>query len=285
MKRRALLVAGGAFAGTFLGERPGGRAAQAVVQWPMFEWEKQRGFFPPGVGVMVPPPLAVYGDGEAYADAAAHQYLPAGEAEALRTHAVQVLGKRADLRRRPGFEPSEDAPSERVRVRTADGHYLTAHLDGWGDGDPQHAFPAALHELYDHVQVLRRRVRADGTPWAADALLLVAVHLDAEPDDAEPDDAEPDDAEPDDAEPDDAEPDDGEPDDGEPDDPEPWPASVPVPDVRHDRPYRETKLTGAKARRVRRDLPRSDEGAWRSYRTPAGAFIAVAWRYSLPHEW
>ncbi|GAA1525378.1 hypothetical protein GCM10009827_047610 [Dactylosporangium maewongense] len=254
MKRRALLVAGGAFAGSVLGGK-GGRTAQAkqaVVQWPMFEWEKQRGFFPPGVGVLVPPPLAVYGDGEAYADAAAHQYLPAGEAEALRTHAVQVLGKRADLRRRPGFEPPKDAPSERVRVRTADGHYLTAHLDGWGDGDPRHAFPVALHELYDHVQVLRRRVRADGTPWAADALLLVAVHLDAEPDG-----------------------------------PEPWPASVPVPDVRHDRPYRETKLAGAKARKVRRDLPRSDEdeGVWPSYRTPAGAFIAANWRYSLPHEW
>ncbi|MFF5231727.1 hypothetical protein [Dactylosporangium sp. NPDC000521] len=248
MRRRTVLAAGGALAGSLLSGKA--QARPAVVQWPMFEWEKQRGLFPPGIGVMVPPPLAVYGDGEAYADAASHQYLPAEEAKALQTHAVQVLGERANLRRRPDADRPGDTPSDRLRVRTADGHYLTAHLDGWGDGDPGHEFPAALHELYDHVQVLRRRVRADGKPWAADALLLVAVYLDAEPGEREP-----------------------------------WPTSVPAPGVRPDRRYCETKLTGAKARKVRRDLPRSDEHVWPSYRTPAGSFVAANWRFNLPHEW
>ena len=287
MRRRAVLAAGGALAGSLLGGKA--QARQAVVQWPMFEWEKQRGLFPPGVGVMVPPPLAVYGDGEAYADAASHQYLPAEEAKALQTHAAQVLGERANLRRRSAADRPRDAPSDRVRVRTADGRYLTAHLDGWGDDDPGHEFPAALHELYDHVQVLRRRVRADGDPWAADALLLVAVYLGADPGEPGPSPA--------------SVPVPGGPGSWPvsvpvpggpgpkpvsvpvPGGPGPWPASVPVPGVRPDRRYCETKLAGAKARKVRRDLPRSDGHGWPSYRTPAGTLIAADWRYSLPHEW
>jgi hypothetical protein len=242
-----LLVAGGLLAGSVFG---GGATAHAAVQWPMFEWEKQRGFFSPGVGVMVPPLLAVYGDGEAYADAAAREHLPAGDAEALRRHAVRVLRSRADVRRLPAHDPPKDAPWDRVRVRTTDGDYLTAHLDGWGDGDEFQDFPAALHELYEHVEVLRERVREDGAPWQVNAVLLVAVHLDFVPREYEA-----------------------------------WPSSVPLPAVGADRYYRETRLAGAKARRVRRDLPRSGARVWPFYRTPAGAFIAANWRYSLPHEW
>lgn len=58
-----------------------------------------------------------------------------------------------------------------------------------------------------------------------------------------------------------------------------------MPKVGADRRYLETKYAGAKARRVRRGLPRSGEHVWPFYRTPAGAFIAANWRYSLPHEW
>ncbi len=246
MDRRSVLVAGGAFVGALLG----GGAAHAAVQWPMFEWEVPGGFHPPGVGVMVPPLLAVYGDGEAYADAVAHQYLTGQQARSLQDHAVRVLRNRANTRRLPGREAPQDAPSDRVRVRTTDGRYLTAHLDGWGDGDERHDFPKALHELYDHVQDVRRAVRKDGKPWRPDALLLVAVHLDFEPDEYEP-----------------------------------WPRALPVPKVHADRPYQETKLAGAKARRVRRHLPWSGDDTWPFYRTPAGAFIAVTWRFNLPHEW
>lgn len=241
-----MLVAGGVLAGSLLS----GRAAQAVVQWPMFEWEVPGGFFPPGVGVMVPPLLAVYGNGEAYADATAHEFLAPDEATSLQAHAVEVLRKRSGTRRLPGHDGPQDAPTDRVRVRTTDGHYLTAHLDGWGDGDEDRSFPQALHDLYDHVERIRKEVRAHGRPWRVDALLLVAVQLDAEPGEYAP-----------------------------------WPASVPLPDVNADRRYREQRLSGAKARRVRRDLPRSGDGGWPCYRTPAGAFIAANWRYSLPHEW
>jgi hypothetical protein len=246
MDRRSLLVAGGVLAGSLLG----GGVAHAAVQWPMFEWERQGGFFSPGVGVMVPPLLAVYGDGEAYADAIAHQYLPGAQARSLQDHAVRVLRDRVNTRRLPDRDPPKDAPSDRVRVRATDGHYLTAHLDGWGDGDEWHDFPLALHALYDHVQTIRAAVRRDGEPWRLDAVLLVAVHLDFEPDEYAP-----------------------------------WPGGVPVPKVGAGRLYLETKLSGAKARRVRRVLPRSGEHVWPFYRTPAGAFIAANWRYSLPHEW
>lgn len=163
---------------------------------------------------------------------------------------MRVLRDRVNTRRLPDRDPPQDAPSDRVRVRTTEGRYLTAHLDGWGDGDEWGDFPRALYELYDHVQTLRRAVRADGEPWRPDALLLVAVHLDFEPDEYEP-----------------------------------WPGGVPVPKVGADRLYLETKCAGAKARRVRRNLPRSGEHVWPFYRTPAGAFIAANWRYSLPHEW
>ncbi|GAA3196294.1 hypothetical protein GCM10010532_014190 [Dactylosporangium siamense] len=240
------MLAGGVFAGSLLG----GGVAHAAVQWPMFEWEKRGGFFSPGVGVMEPPLLAVYGDGEAYADAVAHRYLSGPQARDLQDHAVTVLRNRANVRRLPDRDPPRDAPSDRVRVRTTDGHYLTAHLDGWGHGDEWGDFPRALHELYDHLQTLRRAVRADGEPWRPDALLLVAVHLDVEPDECGP-----------------------------------WPGGVPVPKVGADRRYLETKYAGAKARRVRRGLPRSGEPGWPCYRTPAGAFVAANWRYSLPHEW
>ncbi len=121
MDRRSVLVAGGAFVGALLG----GGAAHAAVQWPMFEWEVPGGFHPPGVGVMVPPLLAVYGDGEAYADAVAHQYLTGQQARSLQDHAVRVLRNRANTRRLPGREAPQDAPSDRVRGRTTDGRNLT----------------------------------------------------------------------------------------------------------------------------------------------------------------
>ncbi|MBM2618450.1 hypothetical protein JIG36_23100 [Actinoplanes sp. LDG1-06] len=182
MDRRAFLVAGGAAAVVGLT----GVAARAAVRWPIFEWARPTGFFFPGELVQTPPPLAVYDDGTAYADATASFPLRARQAESLRAHTVAVLRNPRHTERDRSKPPGRDQPEDRLRVRDDDGTYLTAELDDWGDGDPAHAYPDALHELAAHVQELRRHVLRGGEPWRPNAVLLAAVRLDFAPDDAVP---------------------------------------------------------------------------------------------------
>ena len=177
MKRRTLLTAGGAAAALIA--LPS--AARATVRGPLFEWAQPGGFFAPGAGVLVAPPLAAYDDRTAYADAAASLRLSAGRVEALRELAIRVLRYRI-----PGGAVPGDRPVDFVRVRTEAGDYRTARLDGWGDGDPDRRFPAVLHELWDEVQRLRGRVARAGEPWRPAAVLIAAVRLDHTPADVRP---------------------------------------------------------------------------------------------------
>jgi hypothetical protein len=243
MDRRTLLVAGGAAAVVGLTGAP----ARAAALVPIFEWARPGGFFFPGEGVLDPPALAVYHDLTGFADAAASLPLRARQVESLRAHAVDVLSDPRNTRRDPD-QPARDRPQDLLRVRREDGTYLTAELDAWGDGDPDHAFPDELHELADDVQDVRRAILRGGEPWRPRAVLLAAVRLDDEPDD-----------------------------------PQPWPAAVPRPGTSH--LYSERRLRGARATAVRRDLPVAAAGeVWPAYRLSPGDHVAATWRHLLPHE-
>ena len=150
--------------------------------WPLFEWQQPGGFFNPGEGIFQSPPLAVYGDNTAYADAATQLALPPVWVSTLHDHALEILSTPADLRRDPDKPPPADRPYDQVRARTPAGDYLTARVDGWQDGDPQHAYPPQLRELYQHMQAVRRHVRHAGRPWRPAGVLLAVVALDYRPD-------------------------------------------------------------------------------------------------------
>jgi hypothetical protein len=150
--------------------------------WPLFEWEQPGGFFNPGEGVMQPPQLAVYADGTAYADAAARLPLPPVWVTTLHDQALGVLTTPAELVRDPDKPPPGDRPFDQVRVRTPSGGYLRARLEGWQDGDPQHAYPPPVRELYQQVEAIRRHVLHAGTPWRPSGVMLGVVSIDYRPD-------------------------------------------------------------------------------------------------------
>jgi hypothetical protein len=153
-----------------------------LPNWPLFEWEQPGGFFDPGQGVMRPPRLAVYGDGTAYADVAARLVLPPVWVTTLHEQALGVLTTPAGLVRDPDKPPPADGPYDQVRVRAPAGEFLTARLGGWQGGDPQHAFPARLRELYQQVEAVRRHVVNTGEPWRTEGVLLGVVAIDYVPD-------------------------------------------------------------------------------------------------------
>jgi hypothetical protein len=168
MDRRKLLTAGGAAAALALLPSP----ARAAVRLPLFEWERPGGLVAPGVGVLTPPPLAVYDDRTAFADATAGLRLSADRVEALRELAIQVLRYRT-----PDNPAAAGRPVDLIRVRTEAGDYRAARLDDW----PHGSFPPPLRELWDEVQRLRRRVLRGGERWRPPAVLLAAVRLDSIP--------------------------------------------------------------------------------------------------------
>ncbi|GAB2578053.1 hypothetical protein Aab01nite_10420 [Paractinoplanes abujensis] len=172
---RAGSAAGADLSGAAAGAAGSEATAQAAARWPIFEWARPTGFFFPGGLVLPPPPLAVYEDGTAYADATASLPLHHRAAESLRAHAVAVLRSRrfpALPPPGPGFVTRPD----RLRVRDDDGTVLAAELTG---RDP------AVRELAAHVQELRRTVLG-GEPWRPNAVLLAAARLDVEPVGARP---------------------------------------------------------------------------------------------------
>ncbi|WP_253236484.1 hypothetical protein [Paractinoplanes aksuensis] len=171
-----MLVAGGAIAVAGLTGAP----ARAAARRPIFEWARPGGFFFPGEGVLIPPPLAIYDDRTAYADASASLPLRPRQAESLRAHAAEVLGDPRNYARDPD-QPVRDRPVDVVSVRLEDGTFLSAELEGWGD-----AFPEPIRALDRHVQQLRRTVLAGGEPWRPNAIRLAVVHLDHEPAPAAP---------------------------------------------------------------------------------------------------
>jgi hypothetical protein len=187
-----LSLSGIAYTCVSAGARAAGRALDdpppAVVResglpnWPLFEWEQPGGFFNPGEGIMQPPRLAVYGDGTAYADAAAWLKLPAAWVTTLHDQALGVLTTPAELVRDMDEPVAGDRPYEQVRVRTPAADYLTARIGGWHDGDPEHAYPARLRELYQQVEAIRRHVLGAGGPWRPPGVLAGVVSIDYVPD-------------------------------------------------------------------------------------------------------
>ena len=241
MDRRTLLGAGGAIAVVGLTGAP----ARAAVRRPIFEWTRPGGFFFPGEGILTPPPLAIYDDNTAYADASASLPLRPRQAESLRAHAAEVLGDPRNVVRDPD-QPARDRPVDDVSVRLEDGTFRTAKLEGWGDGDPYRAFPEPLRALDKHVQQLRRTVLTGGEPWRPNAIRLATVRLDHEPDTATP-----------------------------------WPAGLPWPDTSG--LYAENDLHGRPAQLARRTLP-AGLPLWPAYRRSPVEYVRATWRHLLPHE-
>lgn len=238
----------------------------------------------PGVAVMQPPQLVVYGDDTAYADAATLLALPPVWVRTLRDQALRVLTTPADLVRDPEKPPPPDRPVDQVRVRTPAGDFLTVRLAGWQDGDgqdgsaqgdalragvrgggvrgggvrggeapgaggpdgdPQHAYPPQLHELYQEMRAIRRHVLHHGSPWRPVGVLLGVVSLSHEP----PHHRD-------------------------------WPRGLPIPPEQPEgRPYQEIRLPDGP-----HGLPRATTYAWPAYRLTRNRFVAATWRPLLPHE-
>jgi hypothetical protein len=232
-RRTFLTTAGAAVALLTTGATPAGAALPTST--PLFEWSRPGGFFNPGVGLLQPPPLAVYDDGTAYADAYASLRLPAAEVETLRRHAVEVVGRPHDV-------PRPDRPYDLVRVQLPDGRYLSAEFTG----GPVLARPAAVHDLHDRVQRLRRQVLR-GEIWRPPAALLAVVRLDHVPEDFRD-----------------------------------WPVELPPPPTGE--LYNEQRLRGEAARTLQRHLPPAAEPVWPRYRVDRTTYVAATWRYLLPHE-
>ncbi len=150
-----------------------------LPNWPLFEWEQPGGLVGPGEGSLQPPPLAIYGDDSAYADAAKLLKLPPAWVSTLRDHALEVLNTPADLQ--PAGPPPGDHPDDQVRVRTNQGDFLSVRLKAWQDGDPHHVYPPQLRELYQHAMSIRRHVLHTGRPWQPTGVLLALVALDHRP--------------------------------------------------------------------------------------------------------
>jgi hypothetical protein len=227
---------------------PAAGVAEAV-RGPMFSWSVSGGFVPPGVGVLVPPPLVVYHGGLAIADANRALDLGGRAERDLQRHAAEVLRDKRNSTRRPGAPIVADVPADVLEVHDEDNDVFRAGLDGWVMARDQRVFPKPMYELYDHVSALRRKVRRQGEPWRPDAVLLVAVHLDLDPKDAKR-----------------------------------WPDEVPLPPVGEDEIYKERKFRHRQARAVKRLIPHTTDGVWSHYRTRAGTFVSANWRYLLPHE-
>ncbi|MGK5682705.1 hypothetical protein [Actinoplanes sp. URMC 104] len=240
MNRRTLLVAGGAVAVAGLTGAPA-RAAEGRL---VFEWARPGGFFFPGVGVLAPPPLAVYDDHTGFADATTSLPLRERQVASLRARAVEVLGDPRGTVRDPAAPAHRNSPRDRVTVRRQDGTLLTVELDGWGDGDPARAYPAALRALWAHAQEVRRRV-LQGEPWRPDAVLLATVELDSPP--------------------------------GAP---RGWP--LPPPPRGRYVEQRLRGATAQAVRRELPAAAAGT--AWPSYRVSPGRHIAATWRHLLPHE-
>jgi hypothetical protein len=185
-RRRFLLaglsLGGMASSGVSVGAHAAGRSAggtdtvvvreSGLPAWPLFEWAQPGGVFGSGKAVMQAPPLAVYGDGIAYADAAVRLALPAVWVETLCAQALGVLNTPGELVRDGNRPLPAGGPCDVIRARTSAGDYLAARIGDWGDGDPGHAYPARLRELYQQVQAFRREVRHRGRPWRPREVLL-----------------------------------------------------------------------------------------------------------------
>lgn len=204
------------------------------------------GFVPPGWTFIEAPPVVVYSDGRAVADA--HRVLTLSLPEV----AALVRDLRRDLRglgataKSTESEFVADAPSTVLEVRTPAGgvQSVSAYALGIVDG-----YPEALEDARDRMASLAERVTQQGTVFTGQRVRLVAeertdgkVVMD-------------------------------------------WPAAVPVP-PKNSAGVRVADLDGPSAAALVDAIPPVQEldGPWPVLRLPDGSLVGVAWRYLLPDE-
>ena len=204
------------------------------------------GFVPPGWTFIEAPPVVVYSDGRAVADAHRVLTLSLPEVSAL------VRDLRRDLR---GLGPTAtssesefvaDAPCTVLEVRSPAGgvQSVSAYALGIVDG-----YPETLVAARDRLAALAERITQQGTVFTGPRVRLVAdertegtVVMD-------------------------------------------WPAAVPVP-PKNTAGVRVADLDGAAASALVNAIPPVQElnGPWPVLRLPDGSLVGVAWRYLLPDE-
>ena len=204
------------------------------------------GFVPPGWTFIEAPPVVVYSDGRAVADAHRVLTLTLPEVAAL------VRELRRDLRGLgPTAKSSEsefvaDAPSTVLEVRSPAGgvQSVSAYALGIVDG-----YPDALVAARDRMAHLAERVTQQGTVYTGQRVRLVA---DARSEGTVVMD---------------------------------WPAAVPVPPA-NPAGVRVADLEGDAAAALVSAIPPVQEldGPWPVLRLPDGSLVGVAWRYLLPDE-
>jgi hypothetical protein len=232
--------------------RTGGEPARRHGPAPVVDWEWVGGFVTPAWTALRPAQLVAYADGRGIADAERQLRLDRADLGALRAHLATVLADPANLRRRPGAPIIMDAPDTVFAVRTDTGRVYRAQVAALGESRTGRAYPHPLYALLDHLEAVRRRVRATGADYRPAAVRLVVAAV------APPG----------------------------PSGVRPWPSGVPVPTLDPNLGIGVQNLRGDAARAVAHAIPRGRpaSGPWAPYRTTDGRLLSAAWRYLLPHE-
>jgi hypothetical protein len=249
MDRRSFLASAGAVMAATTVLDIGAEAAHATGNGirPVVDWEWVGGFVGPGVDVLRAPRLVAYPGGLAIADANRQIRLDPARLGYLRRHMVTVLADPASTRRRPGAPVIADAPTTRFVVRSG-GRLYTANVDALNEYQPEHAYPARLYRLSDHLGAVRHRVLSTGVAYRPAAIRLVAI-VESGPASSTV---------------------------------VAWPYGVPMPAIAPGSIFGLVALRGPTALTAVRAIPHRD--LWPVFRSPDGRLLRVAWRYLLPHE-
>ncbi|MER7002717.1 hypothetical protein ABT297_06685 [Dactylosporangium sp. NPDC000555] len=232
---------------------------------PVAVWELTGGLSAAGIAALRPPRLAIYGDGDAIADATYRSRLDPDQLRALTVALADDL-RSTGAQKKPAVTPTiVDAPVTKVSVWSPSGP-LTFTAEGLDEVKADHLYADVLYVARDRLAAVHKTVSATAQPYLATRVRVVAVPvLDGTagspgigPIAADPSASALMTA---------------------------WPADVSLPTTDREG-LRKADLDGDAARVAVRMLTRDldQRGAWPAYRMPDGAVVRASWRYLLPSE-
>jgi hypothetical protein len=161
-----------------------------------------------------------------------------------------LSGQPATASPRPGAPVIMDAPATVLGVRSGD-EMKTVTVPAMEESASSKPYSADLYAARDRLAVLLKRVKAQGSPYTADRVRLVAESVSSARGGVRP-----------------------------------WPDDVPPPKRSREPGAVTEDLAGVAARKVVRFIPRAtaQRDEWPVFRSSAGRLLRVSWRYLLPGE-